>query len=526
MTGVASRRRAGRAVGRAEYENQLEAFWAAREEALYRHVSGLSPDLDLEAIYAEHAALFDRASVDRLQDAADRAPDEGHRARHLLAFATDGYIERAVASVTDAIASAEASAVVMWRGQRLPYRGVRGRLSEMSNRSERYVLFEALTAADDAINPMRRHRLDRVRELTSELGYADYLDLIRVTRGYDPDALVATARDLLSASETMYYGALRRHLARIEIEQGDARLPDLWYLLRGIGWDHWFAANGVMGAVEDTLAGMGMRLADQSGITVDLDDRPAKSLRPLTAAVRVPTDVRLAVQPQGGWDDYAATFHEVGHAAHLLAVEPGLSPAARLLGDRGLAEGYAQAFERIPGHPSWLGGQLRMTDDGAASFADFFAFLWLHHVRRTAALVLAQVRLHRGGQEAVDRAEYAGLVGLLTGVTEPEARYLLAVDDGLGAADYLRGIMVDGCLTDDLASRHGPTWWHSPEAGDELRDLWRRGLGPSAEDAVASLGYDHVDWRPVLRQIRAQLIGEMSGYGGPNITTRAGSRKV
>ncbi len=46
------------------------------------------------------------------------------------------------------------------------------------------------------------------------------------------------------------------------------------------------------------------------------------------------------------------------------------------------------------------------------------------------------------------------------------------------------------------------------------------------EDVVAHLGYDHLDWRPVLRQIRAQLIGEMSGYGGPNITTRAGTRKV
>jgi hypothetical protein len=56
--------------------------------------------------------------------------------------------------------------------------------------------------------------------------------------------------------------------------------------------------------------------------------------------------------------------------------------------------------------------------------------------------------------------------------------------------------------------------------------MWRDGLGPSAEDVVGALGYDHLDWRPVLRQIRAQLIGEMSGYGGPNITTRAGSRKV
>ena len=49
---------------------------------------------------------------------------------------------------------------------------------------------------------------------------------------------------------------------------------------------------------------------------------------------------------------------------------------------------------------------------------------------------------------------------------------------------------------------------------------------PSTTDALAQLGYDALDWRPVLRQIRTRLIGEMSGYGGPNITTRAGTRKV
>jgi hypothetical protein len=46
------------------------------------------------------------------------------------------------------------------------------------------------------------------------------------------------------------------------------------------------------------------------------------------------------------------------------------------------------------------------------------------------------------------------------------------------------------------------------------------------EHALARLGYDVLDWRPVLRHIRTRLIGEMSGYGGPNITTRAGTRKV
>ena len=56
--------------------------------------------------------------------------------------------------------------------------------------------------------------------------------------------------------------------------------------------------------------------------------------------------------------------------------------------------------------------------------------------------------------------------------------------------------------------------------------LFARGQAWNAERVVAHLGYDALDWRPVLRKIRTQLIGEMSGYGGPNITTRAGSRKV
>jgi hypothetical protein len=54
----------------------------------------------------------------------------------------------------------------------------------------------------------------------------------------------------------------------------------------------------------------------------------------------------------------------------------------------------------------------------------------------------------------------------------------------------------------------------------------RVGSAAGIDDAVAELGYDAWDWRPVLRQIRTRLIGEMSGYGGPNITTRAGTRKV
>ena len=80
-----------------------------------------------------------------------------------------------------------------------------------------------------------------------------------------------------------------------------------------------------------------------------------------------------------------------------------------------------------------------------------------------------------------------------------------------------------GAIAERLESTFGAVWWADPEAR-ALTD--RLGSAPSGEDVLAELGYDAYDWRPVLRQIRTRLVGEMSGYGGPNITTRAGTRKV
>jgi hypothetical protein len=109
--------------------------------------------------------------------------------------------------------------------------------------------------------------------------------------------------------------------------------------------------------------------------------------------------------------------------------------------------------------------------------------------------------------------------------TAPED-YLDAIDDNLYVARYVRADMVQGSLGAWLKTSFGDAWWRSPDAGAALRRSWSRGQQWGAQDVVAHLGYDRLDWRPVLRQIRTRLIGEMSGYGGPNITTRAGTRKV
>jgi hypothetical protein len=513
------------AFNRSAYERNLGAFIAAREEELYQHGAGLHDELAVGPIYAKHAALFSRPMVDALRGLVDAGgPEIGHN-RALLAVATDGFIEQQVAALSDAIGTAEATATVVWRGESIPFRAVRNRIGEISGRAERNGLYASYLEAEEAINPMRRERFERIASLARELGYADYVDLIKVTRGYDPDLLGAEIRDFLAESETPYFAALRRYLARIEIEQGDASLADLWYLLRGSGWDNWFDGRRLMAVLGSTLRGLGIELNDQPGATLDVEARPHKSPRAFVAVVNAPRDVRLVIQPRGGWNDYGVVMHEAGHLEHFLHVDERLPVSQRELGDASVTEGYATTFERLLGEPAWLNEQLGMPLEHAVAFADFWSLRFLNIQRLTAARHLHELRMHRGGDDAVHRATYSGLAGLITGVREPEERYL-QIDDGMYAANYLRSFMLDAALTEHLTQRHGETWWRSPAAGETLKRAWSRGQEWTSEQVIAHLGYDSLDWRPVVRQIRAKLIGEMSGYGGPNITTRAGTRKV
>jgi hypothetical protein len=482
--------------------------------------------MGLPAIYAEHAQLFGTEAIEALRERAERDDDGGRQAREMLAFALEQHIAAEVADLTEEIEVGEARAAVIWRGERIPYRQVPNRAADIANRIPRNALYDSYLEAVEAMNPLRERKLAGVRETVRRLGYADVPALVAATAGFDPDALAVEMRLFLAESETVYFAALRRFLAEIDIEQGDASSIDLEHIIRAEGWDRWFEAHRMVPALRATLAGLGIDLDAQPSILLDIEARPQKSARAFCAPVHVPNDVRLVMQPRGGWDDYAALLHEAGHAEHFAHVEPELPVPWRYLGDNSLTEGYGLLFERLVGEPAWLGHIIGMPDDEAAGFADFHAFWYLHLLRAGGASLLYQLSLHRGEDLAIAREEYAGMLGLTLGVRVPQERFL-EIDDNLYVARYARAAMVAGSLSDWLQANGGdPAWWTSRENGAALVRSWSRGQEWNAQDVVAHLGYDHLDWRPVLRQIRTLLIGEMSGYGGPNITTRAGTRKV
>jgi hypothetical protein len=508
------------------YTEQLERFHSQLMEAYYRQLGGLELQLGLPAIYAEHGNLFTRASIDALRELAEAGDSRGDEPRELLRFAIGEHLAAAAADLTERVEAAEAEAVILWRGERIPYRMVWNRAADISNRTERNALAASYLEAVEAINPIREERLAAMKAAARDLGYTDIPELVAATGGFDPDVLAGEMREFLADSETVYFAALRRNLAEIDIEQGDASDIDLAHVIRGAQWDRWFDAARMVWSLRQTLAGMGIDLDAQSGIMLDLEPRPRKSPRAFCTPVLAPGDVRLVLQPRGGWDDYAALLHEAGHAEHFATVAASLPVTKRRLGDNSLTEGYGHLFERLVGEPGWLRGIIGMPETDALAFADFSAFWYLHLLRLMSAHLLAQLYLYRTDDLALAREQHAGMLSLTVGVRYEPGTYLAHLDDGLYVGRYLRSMMSEGSLSASLRASHGEAWWTTAGAGATLRDLWSRGQPWDVRDVVAQLGYDRLDWRPVLRQIRTLLIGEMSGYGGPNITTRAGTRKV
>jgi len=368
----------------------------------------------------------------------------------------------------EAIARAESGAVVIWRGEHVPYADVPQRIAAVSNRDERDLYLNAYVQGMEGINPLYEERRERWRSLAAEAG-SDVIDAA-AEPGVDPRALAVDLERFSVHTETPYFAALRRYLALIDIEQGDGTIADLWHVTRGVGWSQWFGDREVRAAV--------------------------------VAAGRTAT----GAPSLDGWRAAESLLH---------GTLDGKDPT--------VAAAISETYAWLAGDPHWLERELGVTAADVPALTDFVAFVRLWRFRRALAMLHFELRLYREDDSVLLRAYYAGIIGHTTGVAVAEAAYLQDISAPLSSVRRLRVAMLAATLAEALESRIGPAWWREPAAAELIGEM---GEASNVEDALARLGYDVLDWKPVLRHIRTRLIGEMSGYGGPNITTRAGTRKV
>ncbi|MBI4570403.1 MAG: hypothetical protein HY723_00500, partial [Chloroflexi bacterium] len=372
-------------------DGQAEAFSAATTREYYLNSAGLKDDLALGPIFARHARLFERATVER----ALKARTRDARASLLREFAVDGYLEQAAKELTEEIAGRETADSVEWQGERIPYRSVQQRLMNEPDAARRHALDARRAEVTAAQNELRERRWDLLYARARELGFAHYAALCDKLGGFALERLRAVMERFLWDTEKPYRDRLERELQAIAVEPARAERSDLLRLFRSPQLDPFFPRERMLPALDATLRGLGIDAGHQPNVRLDAEERPRKSPRAFCAPVAIPGEIYLVIAPHGGHDDYRALFHEAGHAQHFAHVRADRPFAFRGLGDNSVTEGFAFLLEHLLYSPPWLRRYLDMED--SAAYLSFVRFHKLYFLRRYAAKLVCELGLHTSG---------------------------------------------------------------------------------------------------------------------------------
>ena len=485
------------------YRAEAEEFLVAIDREYYLHFSGQQDEYEIEPIYDRHAGLFSREAVDRLREAG--------AAPALLEFAVQGHIGRETKAESAELARREAALEIEWDGERVPFRSAATLQANEPDPDRRAALEAERNALTEAeLNPLLRVLLDRSHALARELGFASTVELCERLSGIDLRALEQQTAAFTGATEDVYEAVVEPQL-REQLGFGfrELRRSDLPAFFRAPSLDIGFPAERLVPVLDETLSMLGIELASQPGVTLDVERRPKKSPRAFCAPVRVPDEVYLVIAPVGGRDDFAALFHEAGHTEHYAHVDRELPFEQRYLGDNSVTEGFAFLFDHLVSNPAWLERRLGIEDPGAIvahSRASQLIFL-----RRYAAKLAYELELHGGGPVDGLAEVYARRLADAVHVSWPASSWLADVDDFFYAARYLRAWALETHTRAALTERFGPHWFEQREAGEFLRGLWRRGQGADGgEGILAAGGGSELDFDV----LRADLGVAVEGHAG------------
>jgi hypothetical protein len=469
------------------YREEAEEFVSALDREYYLHFSGQQDSFDIEPVYDAHEGLFTSDAVQALRESGNR---------ELLEFAVHGLVGRATKAEEAELARREASLELELDGETLPFRQAAVVQSNEPDADRRAAIEDArLALTERELNPLLREMLERSHSLAKELGWGSMRAMCEELSGVDLGRLERQTAGFLEATDTHYEPLLTPRLEE-EIGFGFERLrrSDFPYFFRARTLDAAYSEEGLLPSYSATVAGLGL---EGDGVRMDVEQRPKKTPRAFCAPVSVPEEVYLVIARHGGRDDYETLFHEGGHANHFAHMSRELPMEHRYLGDNSVTECFAFLFQHLAANPAWLRSRLGVEDaeaiEGQARAAK------LVYLRRYAAKLSYELELH-GEPPALDplRDDYARRLSDALHVEWPSASWLSDVDSFFYAACYIRAWALETHLRRVLTDRYGEQWFDEREAGEFLKALWREGQRLSADELLAELTGEELDFSALL----------------------------
>jgi hypothetical protein len=477
-----------------------DRFLAELDEETYLHFAGHKETLDLGPIYERHERLTELDTALAL----GASVDGNRRRRELWKFACEGYLGNFVSEEAERVAELEATLTATVGGEEVPFRMLRPRLMNEDDRDARARLEAARNElTEENLNALELQAAQVVQRETRRLGAQSYADLYR-SFGYPLDELAEQCRRFLAETEGLWEEAGDRFFrSRVGIGLDEAKRWDVGRAQRGAGWDSVFPPDGMLPALEGTLADLGIDLDAQQNVELDLEPRPSKDPRAFCAPIEIPGRVVLVIKPQGGPDDWRAFFHEAGHTEHFANTSPSLAMEEKRLGDNAVTEAWAMLIEHLTIDPVWLERRLDFPRPYEFAAEGATQLLWL--VRRYSAKLLYELEFHSADDVTALQPRYVELLADATKVEPAAVDYLADIDDGFYSSEYLRAWALEAQLRAYFRERFGNAWFTRREAGSLLRELWAEGQKPTADELLGEVTGESLELAAVGDRIREAL---------------------
>ena len=461
-----------------------------------------------DSLYKANSNLFTIENVKLLRRAEREEPDpvQKKRLRYFRRYLTTEYVAQHIAPITDSIANIEATARVSTENGTLPYRDVSGTLANEPDQQRREALYRACDPLLDTLNLLHRRAIETSHRLAIDLDYSAFNAMMEELKDLSLERLKNVATSVLAQTDSIYKALLIEELRNyLKLDIGQFHRYDTGILFRNRHFDRFFPSSSMLPAVKTTYRTLGIDIDGQKNLTIDDANRPSKDPRAYCFAIDVPGDIRLSIKPIGGFDDYSALFHEMGHAQHYVNTwEHALE--FKYLGEPTVTETYAFLSEYILANQAWLRSRGTMPPPVLKDFLRFQAFYRLYYVRRYCAKVLYEIQLHDGAVEP--GSLYADLLCNAIGYQRhpsDEKRHLIDVDAHFYSASYLQAWFLESQLNARLTRDFGFNWFEYPQAGSYIRSLWAQGDRLNANEFVQSIGENAIVPDAWLNEIRAMV---------------------
>ena len=452
----------------AEAVQRLNRRWSRRALALWQ---GQRQNGSPETLYR---GFEDFLTMDGIGAAGDIGDDDARRRiRHGL---IDHYLQRRLMPHETEMQAWSRGAAAHVDGEKIYFSEVIPWCQKSSTLAKRRKLQQETGPLCKLLKPFAVNYWEILIEtLTGELGFTSYIDYCQRKKGIDYAGFYAAAGSLLQASQDFYFSAMdawshdrfKRPLERLN-------RFDAMYLLSLSQWDSLCPVGDVL----ETLAifnRWGLDPRQIPALHLDVRAEAGKNAQALSIMVRVPGEVHVLMQPQGGWIDLETLWHELGHGLSAVSTDPALSVVDRELATAfSLSEVYAFLLQRAVLSPPVLGSVLGLPAAAVATLARYRDLKDLALFRRYAAKFISEYDMFTRGNLA-DGRPYAETMARHTGFFHQPESHLFDLVPEFYCADYLLGWIGAAQLEAHLRQQWGDAWFLDGDAGRWLGKLWRQG---------------------------------------------------